>query len=267
MAAENPTWGYTRILGALKNVGHRVSRSTIARILKPAGVPPVPERRLRLTDDDRRRLAARAYRVGRRALREIAMIATPDTLLRWHRQLIARKWTYASQPGRRGILLEIRRLVVRMAEENPTWGYTRIQGALKNVGHRVGRSTVRRILRTTGLPPVPQRPTSWTTFLKARWGVIAGADFFTTEVWTWRGRHVLQSVRHRPRLTPRPGPRVHTPSDRAVHGPNGPDGDGGGRRPAGQASRADLRSRSEVELCGATPSALSGRSRKNVSIG
>jgi hypothetical protein len=91
-------------------------------------------RRLRLTDDDRRRLAARAYRVGRTALREIATIATPDTLLRWHRQLIARIWTYGSQPGRRGTLVEIRRLVVRMAEENPTWGYTRIQGALKNVG-------------------------------------------------------------------------------------------------------------------------------------
>jgi transposase InsO family protein len=144
-------------------------------------------RRLRLTDDDRRRLAARAYRVGRTALREIATIATPDTLLRWHRQLIARKWTYASQPGRRGILLEIRRLAARMAEENPTWGYTRIQGALKNVGHRVGRSTIRRILKKAGLPPVPERPTSWQTFLKAHWGVIAGADFFTTEVWTWRG--------------------------------------------------------------------------------
>ncbi len=144
-------------------------------------------RRLRFTDDDRRRLAAQAYRVGRTVLREIATIATPDTLLRWHRQLIARKWTYASHPQRRGILLEIRRLVVRMAEENPTWGYTRIQGALKNVGHRVGRSTIRRILKTAGLPPVPQRPTSWRTFLRAYWGVIAGADFFTTEVWTWRG--------------------------------------------------------------------------------
>jgi putative transposase len=108
-------------------------------------------------------------------------------LLRWHRQLIARKWTYASQPERRGILLETQRLVVRMAEENPTWGYTRIQGALKNVGHRVGRSTIRRILKSAGLPPVPQRPTSWTTFLRAHWRVIAGADFFTTEVWTWRG--------------------------------------------------------------------------------
>jgi transposase InsO family protein len=144
-------------------------------------------RRLRLTDDDRRRLAARAYRLGRAALREIATFATPDTLLRWHRQLIARKWTYASRPGRRGILLEMRRLVVRMAEENPTWGHTRIQGARKNVGHRVGRSTIRRIPKAAGLPPVPQRPTSWTTFLKAHRGVIAEADFFTTEVWTWRG--------------------------------------------------------------------------------
>ena len=104
-------------------------------------------RRLRLTDDDRRRLAARAYRVGRAALREIATIATPDMLLRWRRRLIARKWTYAPPPGRRNVLLEIRRLVVRMAEENPTWGYTRIQGALKNPGYRVGRSPQTRRMR------------------------------------------------------------------------------------------------------------------------
>jgi putative transposase len=78
-------------------------------------------RRLHLTDDDRRRLAARAHRVGRAALREIATIATPDTLLPWHRRLIARKRTYARKPGRRSVLLEIRQLVVRMAQENPTW--------------------------------------------------------------------------------------------------------------------------------------------------
>jgi hypothetical protein len=69
---------------------------------------------------------------------------------------------------------------------NPTWGCTRIRGALKNVGHRVGRSTIARILRAQGIPPVPERPTSWRTFLRAHWGAIAGADFFTTEVWTWR---------------------------------------------------------------------------------
>jgi transposase InsO family protein len=132
-------------------------------------------------------LAARAYRVGRAVLREIATIATPDTLLRWHRQLIARKWTYASRLGRRSVQLEIRQLIVRMATDNPAWGYTRIQGALANVGHRVGRSTIRRVLKAAGLPPVPQRPTSWQTFLRSHWGAIAGADFFTTEVWTWRG--------------------------------------------------------------------------------
>src|SRR5712691_8775281 len=145
-------------------------------------------RRLRFTDDDRRRLAVRAYRLGRHALREIATIVTPDTLLRWHRQLVARKWTYATHGvSRRGVLAEIRRLVVQMANENATWGYTRIQGALKNVGHRVGRSTIARILKAAGVPPVPERPTSWQTFLRAHWGAIAGADFFTTEVWTWRG--------------------------------------------------------------------------------
>jgi putative transposase len=152
-------------------------------------------RRLSLTDVDRCRLAVRAYGLGRRRLREIATIATPDTLLRWHRQLIARKWTYATRGAcRRGVLAEIRRLTVRMAAENPTWGYTRIQGALKNLGHRVGRSTIARILKANGLPPVPKRPTSWQTFLRAHWGAIAGADFFTTEVWTWRGLVTFYTV-------------------------------------------------------------------------
>ena len=152
-------------------------------------------RRPRLTDDDRRKLAARAYRLGRRALREVATIVTPDTLLRWHRQLIARKWTYAKTgTRRRSVLAEIRQLVGRMAKENPTWGYTRIQGALKNLGHHVGRSTIARILRTQGISPVPERPTSWQTFLRAHWGAIAGSDFFTTEVWTWRGLVTFYTV-------------------------------------------------------------------------
>jgi len=91
------------------------------------------------------------------------------------------------RPRRRGVVAEIRRLVLRMAEENPTWGYTRIQGALKNVGHCVGCSTIARMLKAHGVPPVPERPTSWQMFLRAHWGAIAGADFFTTDVWTWRG--------------------------------------------------------------------------------
>jgi hypothetical protein len=152
-------------------------------------------RRLRLTDDDRRKLAARAYRLGRQALREVATIVTPDTLLRWHRQLIACKWTYAKKgTTRRGVLAEIRQLVGRMAKENPTWGYTRIQGALKNLGHDVGRSTIARILRSSGIAPVPERPTSWQTFLRSHWGEIAAADFFTTEVWTCRGLVTFYTV-------------------------------------------------------------------------
>jgi transposase InsO family protein len=155
----------------------------------------VSGRRLRLTDDDRRKLAARAYRLGRQALREVATIVTPDTLLRWHRRLIARKWTYAKQGRtRRSVLAEIRQLIRRMAEENPRWGYTRIQGALKNLGHRVGRSTIARILRASRIPPAPERPTSWQTFLRAHWGEIASADFFTTEVWTWHGLVTFYTV-------------------------------------------------------------------------
>ena len=107
--------------------------------------------RIRLTDDERRRLAVHGHRLGRRRLRQVATIVTPDTILRWHRRLIARKWTYATRPSRRGALAEIRQLLVRMAEENPPWGYTRIQGALKNVGHRVGRSTIARILKAAGI--------------------------------------------------------------------------------------------------------------------
>jgi transposase len=100
----------------------------------------------------------RAYRLARQQLCEIATIVTPDTILRWHRKLLARKWTYAKPASsRRGVLAEIQRLVVRMAEENPTWGYTRILGALKNVGHRVSRSTIARILKAHGMPPVPRR--------------------------------------------------------------------------------------------------------------
>ena len=177
------------VLCALTGWLDRRERDTIAYLIEENQLlrNQLGTKRLHFTDNDRRRLAVRAYRVGRATLREMATIATPDTLLRWHRQLIARKWTYAQKASRRGVLLEIRQLVVRMAAENPTWGYTRIQGALKNLAHRVGRSTIRRILKAAGLPPVPQRPTSWQTFLRAHWGAIAGADFFTTEVWTWRG--------------------------------------------------------------------------------
>jgi hypothetical protein len=118
----------------------------------------------------------------------VASIVTPDTILRWHRQLIAQKWTFApKRPGRPGTMKEIASLIVRMATDNPAWGYSRIQGALKNLDHHVARSTVATVLKDNGIPPAPGRPSSWHTFLRAHWGAIAGADFFTTEVWTARG--------------------------------------------------------------------------------
>ena len=113
-------------------------------------------KRLRLTDDHRRRLAVRGKAIGRRALADVASIVTPDTILRWHRQLIAQKWTHERRsPGRRRIMQVIAELTVRMARENPRWGYTRIQGALLNVGHRVGRTTIANILKDNGLDPAP----------------------------------------------------------------------------------------------------------------
>ena len=94
-------------------------------------------RRLRFTDPQRRRLAATGHRLGRRALTAVATLVMPDTILPWHRQLIARNWTTGRRRvGRPGVLREIRALTVRMARENPTWGYRRIQGALG--GHRPG---------------------------------------------------------------------------------------------------------------------------------
>jgi hypothetical protein len=84
---------------------------------------------------------------------------TPDTILRWHRQLIARKWTFTpNRPGRPGLMKEISTLIVRMATENPAWGYTRIQGVLKNLGHHVARSTVANVLKDNGILPAPDRP-------------------------------------------------------------------------------------------------------------
>ncbi len=147
-------------------------------------------RRLRLTDEQRIRLAVKAKAVGRRLLKEIETIVTPDTLMAWYRKLIKKKWTYARKgPGRPRITQDIVELVLRMAEENLSWGYDRIQGALANLGHIIAPNTVKNILIRHGIDPAPARKkrTSWKTFLKAHWDVIAATDFFTVEVWTHRG--------------------------------------------------------------------------------
>jgi hypothetical protein len=149
------------------------------------------DRRLKLTDEQRRRLAAKAKGLGRKLLTEVATIVTPETLLAWHRRLIAQKYDGsasrgAGRPRTRG---EVEELIVRMAEENRDWGYRRIQGALSNLGHEIARSAIADILQRHGIEPAPERnrKTTWKEFLARHWELIVAADFFTVEVWTHRG--------------------------------------------------------------------------------
>jgi len=148
-------------------------------------------RRLRFDDDQRRRLAAKAKVLGRRVLAEVSTIVTPETLLRWHRKLIAEKYDGSGRrvPGRPRTVAELAALVVRMAAENRDWGYRRIQGALFNLGHKVARGTIANILKKHGIEPAPERSrkTTWKEFLCQHWELMVAADFFTVEVWTHRG--------------------------------------------------------------------------------
>ena len=148
-------------------------------------------KRMRFGDAERALLARKAKAVGREALLKLDTLVTPDTLMRWHRRLAAQKWDFSQHraPGRPGIMHEIAQLIVRMAQDNPRWGYTRIQGALANLSHRVARGTISNVLKRNGIEPAPERSkhTTWSTFLRAHWKVLAASDFFTVEVWTVRG--------------------------------------------------------------------------------
>ncbi len=150
-------------------------------------------KRIWLTDDQRRRLAVKGKSLGRKALSENTTIVTPDTILRWHRQLVAAKWDYSEKrkkkPGRPPISDEVTQLIVRMAAENPSWGYNRFQGALANLGHTISDTTVGNVLKANGIEPAPERKrkTTWKTFLGAHWEVLSAVDFTTVEVWTKGG--------------------------------------------------------------------------------
>jgi transposase InsO family protein len=157
-------------------------------------------KQVRLTDSERRRLATLGKALGQKGLAAVATIASPETILRWYRELVAKKYEGSRQrrQGRPKTAAEIAALVVRMAREN-TWGYTCLMGALKNLGYKVGRNTIKRILQEHGINPAPERGRrmSWATFIKAHLGVIVGMDFFTVEVVTWLGLsryHVLFAI-------------------------------------------------------------------------
>ena len=148
--------------------------------------------RILLDDDQRRRLAVKGKVLGCKVLEEIGTLMTPDTILRWHRLLVARKWNYADRRekvGRPAVSRELIALVLRMVRDNPSWGYDRVQGALANLGHRIAPSTVANILREHGIEPAPERKrqTTWQTFLKAHWDCLGAIDFTTIEVWTKGG--------------------------------------------------------------------------------
>ena len=158
----------------------------IETLLKKLG-----KKRLLLDDNQRRLLAVKAHAIGRKALLELTTIFTPDTILRWHRERVAKKFDSSDRrkPGRPRIRQVIVDSIVRFDRENPTWGYDRIQGALRNVKYHISDSTVATVLKAHGIEPAPdrQRTPAWSTFLKAHWDSIFATDFTTVEVWTRNG--------------------------------------------------------------------------------
>jgi transposase InsO family protein len=148
--------------------------------------------RLRLNDAERRNLAEIGQRLGRKALEDVAQIVRPETILAWHRKLVAQKFDgseHRSTLGRPRLDRSVEEWVVQLARDNRTWGYKRIAGALENLGHNISRQTVANILKRHGLAPAPERGKRmlWKDFIQSHLDVLAAVDFFTAEVWTVAG--------------------------------------------------------------------------------
>src|SRR5262252_7384883 len=148
--------------------------------------------RIRLSDSERKALAVIGQKLGKRALKAVAQIVKPETILAWHRTLVAQKFDGSQQrqsPGRPRIDPELEALIVRIAQENRSWGYDRIVGALANLGLIVSDQTVGNILKRHGIPPAPERKTTttWKEFIRTHLAVLVATDFFTAEVWTLGG--------------------------------------------------------------------------------
>jgi putative transposase len=148
--------------------------------------------RIRLSDGERKTLAEIGQKLGKQALAEVATIVKPDTILGWHRKLVAQKFDGSAQrksPGRPTIAKDLEALVVRMAQGNRSWGYDRIVGALANLGYTVSDQTVGNILKRHGIPPAPERKTTttWKEFIRTHMDVLVTTAFFTAEVWTLGG--------------------------------------------------------------------------------
>jgi putative transposase len=145
-----------------------------------------------LSDGERKTLAEIGKKLGKQALEEVATIVKPDTILAWHRTVVAKKFDGSQQRKTRGrpvINEELEALVVRLAQENRSWGYDRIAGALTHLGYTISDQTVGNILKRHGILPAPERQktTTWHEFIRTHMDVLVATDFFTTEVWTWCG--------------------------------------------------------------------------------
>ena len=150
------------------------------------------KRRVRLTDGERTALAEIGQKLSKQALQEVATIVKPDTILGWHRKLVAQKFDGSAQrkaPGRPQVDPELEALIVRMAQENRSWGYDRIVGALANLGLTVSDQTVGNVLKRHGIAPAPERKTTttWKEFIRMHMDVLVATDFFTADVWTLGG--------------------------------------------------------------------------------
>jgi putative transposase len=146
--------------------------------------------RPRFEPGDRAIITALARVLGRD--RWSSLLVKPDTILRWHRRLVANHWTYPHRPGRRSTAVETREIIMRLAGENPPWGYRRIHGELARLGITIAASTVWAILKNAGIDPAPGRNSeSWTTFLRAQAAGIVACDFFTVDTVLLRHYYVL----------------------------------------------------------------------------
>ena len=142
-------------------------------------------KRIILNESQKRRLATAAMKLGKDLLRQFGTLFSPSTLLKWHHWLVARRYDSSDRRGKRGPVPTkanmIRKLVLEMAEANPSWGYGHIHGELKGLGYKVSWQTVRRVMLDHGLLPDPDKPykTTWKTFLQSHWDSIAACDFFS----------------------------------------------------------------------------------------
>jgi hypothetical protein len=190
--------------------------------------------RIRLNDAERKTLAEIGKKLGKEALAEVATMVKPDTILALHRTLVAQKFDGAQQrqsPGHPPIAQELAALIVRIAQENRSWGYDWIVGALANLSLTVSAQTVGNVLKRHGIAPAPERKTTttWKEFIRTHMDVLVATDFFTAEVWTLSGLVTYYVLFFYSSEQPEsPSRRCGPPSQCALDDPDGTERDDGG---------------------------------------